>query len=76
MLPACGPSRNTPLGHTFWYVPLILLGLQSFAVTAVGRRTDRTGVATIAGVALAATLATVAGIVIFLGFFAAGNCGE
>lgn len=75
-LPDCGPPRNTTLGQIYWLVPLALLVAQTFAVALTGRKTGRSPTATIAVVVLAAVIAVVGGLAIFLHFYAAGNCGE
>ncbi len=75
-LPNCGPPRNTTLGRIYWLVPLALLVAQTVVVAVTGRKTGRSPTATIAVVVLAAVVAVVGSVAIFLHFYAAGNCGE
>lgn len=74
--PACGAPGDTTLGQSNKYVPWALFLAQIVLVTAVGRLLRQRTNILAAGVLLASVLAITAGILAFLFWFGAGDCGD
>jgi hypothetical protein len=74
--PACGAPGNTALGRSNRYVPWGLLLVDAVTVATVGRWRGYRGPMILAAAITSLVVAAVAGIVVFLFWFGAGDCGE
>lgn len=74
--PACGAPGNTALGRSNSYVPWVLLAAEVVCTVTAGRIARRRAPTVFGGLLLGTALAAGVAAIVFLCWFASGDCGE
>lgn len=74
--PACGAAGDTALGRSNSYVPWAILSAEILVVAGLGKLLSRRRSVIVTGVIGASLVAAIAAVLLFLAWFAAGDCGE
>jgi drug/metabolite transporter (DMT)-like permease len=75
-LPACGPPGDTFLGQIYFIVPIAIVFAAALILVGIGRlRTWRTS-QIIGGVVMVIAITLIGGFIVWIHFFAIGDCGD
>jgi hypothetical protein len=75
-LPACGPPRNTWLGRIYFLIPIAIIAVEGVAAVGAGRARHWRASRIAACILLTLAVTVIGGFLVWLHFFAVGDCGD